>query len=545
MKRSIGAALRIPYGHLPKLWGINHSTYNSLWTTASRKMSGTKRPGDGLGPKAGEKRWKRKKTAQEAESSLRSTGSHEEILLEDVRFLLKTSLEPGFDYSQSQASTPQQFSQVQLSISMLSSTGDGLAVSQDGTRVYVVPFTVPGDVVVAKVVKNFPSHSMTDLVEVKEPSKDRDDDLVFCKYFGRCSGCQFQMLSGDYQLQHKHKVIAKAMQNFSNLDQTLVPPVGEVMPSPLLQGYRTKLTPHFDGPRRGGFKEGAPVPDIGFQLKGRSFVLDIEDCPIGTDAVRDGFRSQRDYVKQNLHTFKRGATLLLRESTERTFSSVVSDGGEKTAQCHTDIKTCVSDSKALVTEWVGAAKFSSPAGSFFQNNNSILEKFTTFVQEQLVIPNLPGQDPSESYLIDAYCGSGLFSICCGHGFKGILGVDISSQSIESARQNATENGIYNARFITGNAEAIFADVDFPPEYTSVVIDPPRKGCDELFLSQLLQLGPKRLVYISCNVHTMARDIGWLVRQDLGKNYTIDKIGGFDFFPQTHHVEGYAVLSKNG
>ncbi|KAF3167315.1 tRNA(m5U54)methyltransferase [Orbilia oligospora] len=535
MKKNIGGALRVSYSYLPRLWDTSCSAYRPLRAVTSRKMSGTKRPGDGLGPKAGEKRWKRKKIASEIGSSFRSTGSHEEVLLQDVKLLLGEAHEPG--------TAPEQFSQVELSISMLGSTGDGLSISHDGTRVYVVPFAVPGDTVVVKVVKNFPSYSMTDLIEVIKPSKNRDDDLVFCRYFGRCSGCQFQMLSGDYQLQHKQKVIAKAMQNFSNLDPSLIPPIGGVMPSPLLRGYRTKLTPHFDGPRRGGFKEGAPIPDIGFQLKGRSFVLDIEDCPIGTDAVRDGFKSQRTFVKENLHTFKRGATLLLRETTERTFSPETIDGREA-IRSYRDIKTCITDSKALVTEWIGKAKFISPAGSFFQNNNSILEKFTTFVQEQLVIPKLAGQDHSESYLIDAYCGSGLFSICCGHGFNGIIGVDISSQSIESARKNATENGIHNARFITGNAEAIFANIDFPPELTSMVIDPPRKGCDELFLSQLLKLGPKRLVYISCNVHTMARDIGWIVQQGLGKDYRIDKIGGFDFFPQTHHVEGYAVLSKN-
>ncbi|KAK6515658.1 tRNA(m5U54)methyltransferase [Arthrobotrys conoides] len=489
MRRSISASLRTSYSYLPKLWDTSYPTYRPLWADTSRKMSGTKRPGDGLGAKAEGERWKRKKTASETEPSFRSTGSHEEVLLQDVKLLLGEPKRSGI--------APEQFSQVELSISALGSTGDGLAISHDGTRVY----------------------------------------------FGRCSGCQFQMLPGDYQLQHKKIVIAKAMQNFSNLDPSSIPPIGEVMPSPLLRGYRTKLTPHFDGPRRGGFKEGAPVPDIGFQLKGRSFVLDIEDCPIGTDSVRNGFKSQRTYVKENLHTFKRGATLLLRETTERTFSPETNGGCEST-QTFTDIKTCITNSKALVTEWVGRTKFISPAGSFFQNNNSILEKFTAFVQEQLMIPKLAGRDHAESYLIDAYCGSGLFSICCGHGFKGILGVDISSQSIESARKNATENGIHNARFITGNAEAIFADVDFPPELTSVVIDPPRKGCDELFLSQLLKLGPERLVYISCNVHTMARDIGWLVQQGLGKTYNIDKIGGFDFFPQTHHVEGYAVLSKS-
>lgn len=140
-------------------------------------------------------------------------------------------------------------------------------------------------------------------------------------------------------------------------------------------------------------------------------------------------------------------------------------------------------------------------------------------------------DRNDAYLIDAYCGSGLFSICCGDMFSEILGVDISPQSIESATKNALDNGIPNATFIAGKAEALFADVKFPPEQTSVVIDPPRKGCDELFLSQLVELSPKRIVYISCNVHTMARDIGWILSHGSGRFYAIDSAGGFDFFPQ--------------
>ncbi|KAF3929632.1 hypothetical protein ABW20_dc0103676 [Dactylellina cionopaga] len=525
-------------------------------------MSGAKRrsdePSSELKPiTTDDRRWKRKKTSQNPQSTSvqRFNGTVEEVLLEDVKSLLRTSrpatLESSPDISldqscssSSSSSPPQLFSQVELSIKILSSTGDGLAVSQDGLRVYVVPFSVPGDRVLAKVVRNFPTYSTTDLLGVLTSSEVRHDNLVFCKYFGRCSGCQFQMLSDDYQIEHKKQVIGKAMKNFSNLEASLIPPIGEIMASPLSRGYRTKLTPHFDGPRRGGFKKDAPVPDIGFQVKGRNFVLDIEDCPIGTQAVRDGLKVQREYVKHNLQTYKRGATLLLRESTQRIALPPDDDGNN--AIPHKDLKSCVTDSKAMVTEWIGSFKFISPAGAFFQNNNSILETFTSFVSEQLDIPGILSEQghPPDSYLIDAYCGSGLFSICCGYKFKGILGVDIAAQSIESARKNAEENGIHNARFITGSAEAIFADVDFPPERTSVIIDPPRKGCDSLFLSQLLQLGPKRIVYISCNVHTMARDIGWLLQQSTGKDYVIEKIGGFDFFPQTHHVEGYAVISKS-
>ncbi|KAK6539789.1 tRNA(m5U54)methyltransferase [Orbilia ellipsospora] len=482
---------------------------------------------------------KKKKTA----NTQRSEGSIDDVRLHDIQWLLQESRPNNFEPPLEVEPLPPLLTQIELSITMLSSTGDGLAVSEDLLRVYVVPFSVPGDKVLAKVVKHFPSHSTTDLLEVKVPSKDRQDDLVFCKYFGKCSGCQFQMLSDDYQRNHKHKVIEKAMANFSNLDPSLIPPIGEIMPSPISQGYRTKLTPHFDGPRRGGFKPDAPTPDIGFQMTGRHFVLDIEDCPIGTEIVRTGLKSQRKYVRDNLQTFKRGATLLLRESTERNISSIDPNAS---LPPYKELKTCVTNSKDFVTEWVGAFKFTYPAGAFFQNNNSILLNFTNFVREQLYVPPTSDHrgESTDAYLIDAYCGSGLFSICCGHKFKSVMGIDISSQSIESARKNAEENGIYNAKFITGNAEALFADVDFPPDKTSVVIDPPRKGCDELFLDQLLKLAPRRIVYISCNVHTMARDVGWILQHATGNNYMIEKLGGFDFFPQTHHVEGYAVLSKS-
>lgn len=105
------------------------------------------------------------------------------------------------------------------------------------------------------------------------------------------------------------------------------------------------------------------------------------------------------------------------------------------------------------------------------------------------------------------------------------------------------NNIKNASFIDGNAENIFAKIKFPGSETSLIIDPPRKGCDKAFLDQLLELQPKRVVYISCNVHTQARDIGYLLNEKRGEGYKVDSIRGFDFFPQTHHVEGVAVLTK--
>ncbi|KAL7266382.1 tRNA(m5U54)methyltransferase [Rhizina undulata] len=470
-------------------------------------------------------------------------GTSEEVLAIDIENLLAQHRT-----EESEApppSLPEPFSEIELTIHDLSSTGDGLSVLNN--RVYVVPFSLPGDKVLAKVVRHLSTHSMTDFLSVVTPSPDRNDSLVGCKYFSTCGGCQFQMLSYERQLAHKKRVVQKAYENFSDLPMDILPPIGETIGSPLEYGYRTKLTPHFDGPRRGkgGFKPGDPVPEIGFMVKGRRHVLDIEDCPIGTPAVREGITSERKRVSETIHTFRRGATLLLRESTKR-----IPDAEDLSK--YTEEKLCITNSKATSTEYVGDFKFESPAGAFFQNNNSILVKFTAYVRSNLSLPVTTTISSSSSeaaetsapkYLVDAYCGSGLFTVACGQSLERVVGVDISSDSISYARRNAEANNIHNAEFIDGNAEKIFEKIKFPGAETSTIIDPPRKGCDKLFLDQLLDFGPKRIVYISCNVHTQARDLGYLLKHEKGKGYRVDSIRGFDFFPQTHHVESVAVLTK--
>lgn len=308
-------------------------------------------------------------------------GSSEEILDVDIKGLLSrinlSSENVPIGASNSDLPTP--YSTIELNVSDLSSTGEGLAIHNN--HVYIVPFALAGEKVEAKVRYHNDTHSMTELIKVITPSPDRDESLVSCKYFGTCSGCQFQMLPYDKQLEHKRKVVQKAFANFSNLAPELLPEVGETMGSPMQYGYRTKLTPHFNGPRKGGFKPGFPTPNIGFNSKDARTVIDIEDCPIGTDTLREAMKTQRQWVKDNLHTYKRGATLLLRESTIRTpikpeDGAMEVNGGKK----YVETKECITVPKQTSVEYVGDFKFESPAGAFFQNNNSILVKVCRHLQ---------------------------------------------------------------------------------------------------------------------------------------------------------------------
>jgi tRNA (uracil-5-)-methyltransferase len=194
-------------------------------------------------------------------------------------------------------------------------------------------------------------------------------------------------------------------------------------------------------------------------------------------------------------------------------------------------------------------------GSFFQNNNSILPDLIAYVGDQLRAATAEAQP---RYLVDAYCGSGLFSISLASRFDRVKGVEISGESVRAATHNATLNKVENVAFIEGKAEAIFAvrhrlsvstdldltfgtqSIDFAASETTVIVDPPRKGCDEPFLAQLVAFAPASIVYVSCSVHTQAPDVGYLVTKGA---YDLVSLRGVDLFPQTHHVESVAVLRK--
>lgn len=534
------------------------------------------------GAQGGGRGQKQQKKMKKGRAKPVKEGSSEEVLMADLRAMLAaqkledcTEDDVAEGKVEEQEELPEPGTEIDVVVQQLSSTGDGLAQQPGRKQIYVVPFVVPGDTVRIKVYRHLPqdNYSVGDFISVTKPGPMRDDSHIFCQYFSKCSGCQFQMLSYADQLAHKRTIVERAYQNFSQLAPELVPAIGETMGSPLQMGYRTKLTPHFDGPpgslkKRGREKKFlTQVPEIGFMKKGSGRTIDIEDCPIGTDAVRKGMARERARMKEEYTKYERGATILLRENTKRVPKGetlpepLPEDAVTVETERFTDIKTCITDNNATSTEYIEDFIFTNPAGSFFQNNNSILPSFTDYIRQHILPPPSDSAKPIKT-LIDAYSGSGLFTITLSSQFSGgSIGIDIADKSITFARTNAKLNNLpeQQCKFIAADAPELFKSVkDFDAEETVVVLDPPRKGCDASFLRQLLGFGPRRVVYVSCNVHTQARDVGVLVRgevsgmeggESVGENgqtktrYEIESIRGFDFFPQTGHVEGVAVLNR--
>jgi 23S rRNA (uracil1939-C5)-methyltransferase/tRNA (uracil-5-)-methyltransferase len=344
------------------------------------------------------------------------------------------------------------------------------------------------------------------------------------------------------QLLWKRRQVAELLQHMAGIEF----PVADVVASPRAYGYRSKITPHFAAPRfqrtpatmtstsedqeksvPAGVSEltdspmmaepvgakVATVPEfpIGFLRQGTRFdIVDVPRCPIATDAINERLTQVRAGVWAQRESYQRGATLLLRDASG----------------------TVTTDYDAVVTESVGSLKLHFLARDFFQNNPFILPAFTGYVRSQAAASGA-------KFLVDAYCGSGLFALTAAPAFERVAGVELSESSVRFARENAAANGITNATFRAGDASAIFAGLTFPGAESVVIIDPPRKGCDRAFLEQLFAFGPRAVVYVSCDPATQMRDL----REFLSAGYELSAVQPFDLFPQTRHLECVLTLQR--
>jgi 23S rRNA (uracil1939-C5)-methyltransferase/tRNA (uracil-5-)-methyltransferase len=405
--------------------------------------------------------------------------------------------------------------EIELEVSTLTNLGLGLgrvsasaSEPEEKSWVVMIPFALPGERVRARIYRNHKNYSEADLVEVLAPSAERVAPV--CPLFGRCGGCQYQHLNYSSQLAWKRRQVAELLEHMAGASF----PVDPVIASPREYGYRSKITPHFNAPKP---EQAADFP-IGFLRQGTRFdLVDVPRCPIATDGINERLRDLRSNIRARAAAggFARGATLVLREA-----------GG-----------AVVTDFEAQVTEEI--AFTSSPrlrlrflARDFFQNNPFILPAFIEHVRSEAATGGA-------RYLVDAYCGSGLFALSAAGAFARVAGVEISETSVACARENASANGITNATFLAGEAAHVFKGLDFPAEETVVVIDPPRKGCDESFLSQLFSFGPRAVVYVSCDPATQMRDL----RPFLAAGYRPTRIQPFDLFPQTRHLECVVTLRR--
>jgi len=367
---------------------------------------------------------------------------------------------------------------INLAIHDLAFGGEGVGRVDD--FVVFVPFVITGEIVEAEITELKKNFARAKLLRIVTPSPERV--APECKYFGACGGCQYQHIEYAAQLRFKHKQIADLFERVGKISPEKIAPV---LPCPSPYGYRNRIMirSQWNGP--------AKKLVIGFIRADNNFVEDIEECKISEPALNEQIREVRANPPP-----KGGLKVVLRVQPEN---------------------------------------WEVPPDSFFQNNFFLLPKLVESVRELL-------RAGGARHLIDLYCGVGFFGIEAADVVESFVGVEYDQLAIKAARQNAALRKITNGEFLAAKVEVILPELlqKFTPEKTSVILDPPRKGCWPETLELLRQTQPAQVIYVSCHPATMARDLNILCADGV---FELVRVQPLDMFPQTQHVECVADLRR--
>ncbi len=356
----------------------------------------------------------------------------------------------------------------------------GEGVGRLNEFVVFVPFVITGETVEAEITEVKKNFARAKLVRVVTSVPERVTPE--CKYYGACGGCQYQHIDYATQLRLKHKQISDLFERVGKISRAVVAPV---LPCPQPYGYRNRIMirSQWNGP--------AKKLEIGFIRTDNKFVEDIDECKIAEPTLNEQIKEVRANPPH-----KGGIKVVLRVQPEN---------------------------------------WEVPRDSFFQNNFFLLPKLVETVQTFL-------KSGGSRHLIDLYCGVGFFGIEAASVMDSFVGVEYDKLAIAAARQNAASRNINNGEFISAQVEDALPELlkKFSPEKTSIILDPPRKGCWPETLELLRQTRPAQIIYVSCHPATMARDLNILCADGV---FELAQVQPLDMFPQTQHVECVADLRR--
>ena len=445
-----------------------------------------------------------------------------------------------------------------LRIERLSSDGSGVAHSADGEAVFV-PGTAPGDEARVRIVKDCGRYAFGILDELLTPSPDRIP--VDCPVAGPCGGCSLRHLDYAAELRAKQESVLDAFRRIGGLEV----PVLDILPSPEVDRYRNKV--QFPV---GVDKNGAPC--IGFYAGRTHRIVPCPDCKLQPGVLNEignalcAFFAQqgiRPYDEQSgkglvRHIFlRRGAhsgqimvclvctraklphaeqlCTALREQFP-AISTILLNVNAKNTNVILGSENHILYGPGYIEDTLCGVPVRLGPLSFYQVNTLAAERLYGVASQY-------AQLTPDDTLLDLYCGMGTIGLSMADQCRKLIGVEIVPEAIESAKANAARMGetvAAKSRFFcadAGQAATQLAAEGLHPDI--VMLDPPRKGCDEATLSAVVRMAPRRVVYVSCNPATAARDAAWLEKN----GYHAEKVQPVDLFPRTKHVETVVLLSK--
>lgn len=452
----------------------------------------------------------------------------------------------------------------ELNIEDLAFGGKGVARLEN--YVIFVKDALPGELVKARIAKRKKDFAEAYLLEILKPSPYRIE--APCKYFKWCGGCTWQNMTYENQLHFKKKIVEDALKRIGAQQNVNV---RDVLPSPEDFAYRNKMEFSFSDRRwllpeelhqsevDKGFALGLHVPGTFDKI------LHIDYCRLQSDVANEVLRFVANWLRQkgiqpygirshegflrflvirqsafngeimvNIVTAYEDVGQLkpLVQELQKRFSqvvSVVNNINTRLAQIAVGEKEFLLAGRAYIQDKIGGFVFNISANSFFQTNTKQAEHLYEVVMDFAEMGR-------NSIVWDLYAGTGTISLFLAQKAKEVIGFEVVESAVADARQNAREHGVKNVRFVQGDLLKTMHDVKPRPDI--IVTDPPRSGMHEKVLRLINQLRPKRMVYVSCNPTTLARDLNIL-----SERFQVLKVQPVDMFPQTYHIETVVKLVR--
>lgn len=451
-----------------------------------------------------------------------------------------------------------------VSVIDINTEGLGIGRSEDFTKVLFIKNAINGDVVDVRITKEEKNYAICEVTSYVK--KSSFSVAPKCEHYGLCGGCNMQHLSYELQLQNKQKRVQDALSKIAKIDVK----VKNIIPSPKEFYYRNKMDFQFSN-----FcwitneEEDKDRRALGLHIKERfDRVLNINNCHLHLPEINEIRNFIKDFclkanapfynpkyksgVMRNLifKTNSKGEIMVIiifacppkvfqanlcmaLKSAFPLIKSIYWGVNKKEDDDISGLKLLAFKGEDYYTEELNETKFKIGIQSFFQVNTEVA---SVMVKKILEIEEFK----KEHTVYDLYCGVGTFALNIAKHAGKVIGIEIAGKAIENARESAILNNITNAKFITGDAGEAF-NADFVLENGQadfVVLDPPRIGLSKKLISNMLEALPKKIIYISCNPASLARDIA-----DLKEKYEVKEVIPFDMFPQTTHVEVLCVLHQ--
>ncbi|HHV17636.1 MAG TPA: 23S rRNA (uracil(1939)-C(5))-methyltransferase RlmD [Thermoanaerobacterales bacterium] len=444
-------------------------------------------------------------------------------------------------------------SEHEILIERMAHEGQGIG-KINGLKIFVEGAMI-GEKCRVKITKSKKHYAIAKIIEILKPSLDRITPK--CMYANQCGGCHLQYMSYEAQLSFKTSKVKDSLKRIGHIDTEVYETLGMVEP----WHYRNK-SQYPVGRRNNNVV-------LGFYENRSHDIVDLENCLIQHSLIDKVMLTVKDWLEQyhiSIYNelsheglirhvvikvgYKTGVVMAILVANGKEipfidrlvkmlgskiqgFKCLILNVNTKKTNVIMGEENIVLYGRTYIYDYIGDVKFRISPLSFFQVNSIQME---ALYKKTLEYAGLTGSET----VIDLYCGIGTISLFLAKKAKRVYGIEVVSQAIDDARINAEINGIDNVGFIEGAAEKVMpkiAERGIKPDV--IVVDPPRRGCDEKTLEAIARVSPDRVVYVSCNPATLARDLRYL--EDRG--YKTEEVQPVDMFPQTHHVECVIEIQK--